>query len=108
MAVDGFNFTYRSFAKSKLTELPFQPTLGRVVLILDGSFPYKAQAKLEEAKSFHLLMLILMVHGHPYCKENKWLEPYLKSQGGFVDAIFLTRDRLTINNPDIFPWPIGP
>ena len=53
-------------------------------------------------------MLILMVHGHPDCKENKWLEPYLKSQGGFVDAIFLTRDRITINNPDIFPWPIGP
>ena len=99
--INGVNFTYRSGSQ----RAPFSTNEKNIaVLVLDGSNQKQAQDKLDFLKPIH--RLILVVHGSPDCR-NEWLVPQLKSRGGSVDAIFLTRDSVAVDDHEIFRWPMG-
>ncbi|KAJ8262366.1 hypothetical protein GJAV_G00165610 [Gymnothorax javanicus] len=51
----------------------------------------------------HVAVVML---GNERC-HNDWLRPYLRSQGGFIDLLFLVYDSPWASEPDVLQWPLG-
>lgn len=102
--LNGANFTYRS------GPVAFRPSSRYIIVVFDGSseaLQKEAQKKLNDLRSSQQIdRIVLVVLGNPDC-HNDWMSSYLRSRGGFIDAIFLIRGSTFVDNTEIFPWPIG-
>ncbi len=104
--VNGINFTFQS-GKSEI--ISYSPNL---VLIIDGSS--SQQLKQEKMWLNDILIshtpktLFLVILGDSDCSKNQWIIPYLFSNGGSIDAVFIVRrDKLITDESEIFQWPLG-
>jgi hypothetical protein len=105
--VNGINFTFQS-GKSEI--ISYSPNL---VLIIDGSS--SQQLKQEKMWLNDILIshtpktLFLVILGDiSDCSKNQWIIPYLSSNGGSIDAVFIVRrDKLITDESEIFQWPLG-
>lgn len=102
--VNGINFSFQS-GKSEI--ISYSPNL---VLIIDGS---SSQLKREKMWLNDILIshtpktLFLVILGDGDCSKNQWIIPYLSSNGGSIDAVFIVRDKLITDESEIFQWPLG-
>ena len=103
--MNGINFTFQS-GKSEI--ISYSPNL---VLIIDGSS--SQQLKQEKMWLNDILIshtpktLFLVILGDGNCSKNQWIIPYLSSNGGSIDAVFIVRDKLVTDESEIFQWPLG-
>ncbi|XP_036614331.1 ribitol-5-phosphate xylosyltransferase 1 [Trichosurus vulpecula] len=91
----------------------FSVEVDNVVLILNGREDTKisfatqwllyTKTLLEARKLQHVAVVLL---GNEHCN-NKWINPYLKKNGGFVELLFVIYDSPWINEEDVFQWPLG-
>ena len=51
--------------------------------------------------------LLLVLIGRENCN-NDWIYPYMKSNGGVIDKLFIVYDTVVVNEVDIYQWPLGP
>ncbi|XP_051856680.1 ribitol-5-phosphate xylosyltransferase 1 [Antechinus flavipes] len=84
-----------------------------VVLVLNGREDTKISfatqwllytKTLVEARKLQHVAVVLL--GNEQCN-NKWIYPYLKKNGGFVELLFVIYDNPWINEEDVFQWPLG-
>ncbi len=102
--VDGLSFTYQSGDSQAF------PTSQNVVLVVDGS----STPNQKETESWLKRMLLshsprtlfLVILGNKNCS-NQWIVPYLVSNGGPINAVFITGDSLLTDRKEIFPWVLG-
>ncbi|XP_023423421.2 ribitol-5-phosphate xylosyltransferase 1 isoform X3 [Cavia porcellus] len=84
-----------------------------VVLVLNGREKAKvlyatqwllyAQNLVLSQKLQHVAVVLL---GNEHC-DNDWVAQFLKSNGGFVELLFITYDSPWVNDVDVFQWPLG-
>ncbi|NXY85326.1 RXLT1 xylosyltransferase, partial [Alcedo cyanopectus] len=84
-----------------------------VVLVLNGRESSKVahatrwlqftQTLVQTHKLQHVAVVLL---GNEQC-QNRWIQPYMKREGGFVNLLFVTYDCTFVNQEDIFQWPLG-
>ncbi len=103
--VNGINFTFQS-GKSEI--ISYSPNL---VLIIDGSSQLKREKEkmwLDDILISHTpKTLFLVILGDHDCSKNQWIIPYLSSNGGSIDAVFIVRNKLITDENEIFQWPLG-
>lgn len=107
--VDGLNFTFIPLSTGKRRIVPSSQ---HVVLVMDGSSPAeqeKTEVLLRRAQRFLLETVLLLVHAASNCTDSvhEWLSPYLKSRGGFIDAVLLVGKASAVDNHYFFHWPLG-
>jgi len=54
----------------------------------------------------NLRTLAVVLLGDERCNNN-WILPYMKSNGGPVDFVFLTYDSTLVDNENFYQWPLG-
>lgn len=91
----------------------FSADANNVVLVLNGREKAKvsyatqwllyAQNLVQSQKLQHVAVVLL---GNEHCN-NDWMTQFLKSNGGFVELLFITYDSPWINDVDVFQWPLG-
>ncbi|XP_071494733.1 ribitol-5-phosphate xylosyltransferase 1-like [Diadema antillarum] len=81
-----------------------------VVLILNGrsrDTVYHTKTWLDHLASYpRLARVVLMLIGNEQC-QNDWVLPYMKSNGGRIDLLFIVYDTKIVNGQDILQWPLG-
>ncbi|XP_022201765.2 ribitol-5-phosphate xylosyltransferase 1 [Nilaparvata lugens] len=81
-----------------------------LVLVLNGRAPQKvvlAKQWLDYLHNFkYLTTLIIVLHANEQC-DNEWILPYMKSNNGKIDAVFLTYDSTLVDDKEFFQWPLG-
>ena len=102
--VEGLNFTYKTGKREALS------TSQNVVLVVDGSTIPNQKETESWVKSVLLshtpMTLFLVLLGNNNCS-NRWILPYLASNGGPISAVFIVGDSSIIDHKEIFPWPLG-
>ncbi|XP_021097149.1 transmembrane protein 5 isoform X1 [Heterocephalus glaber] len=91
----------------------FSADVNNVVLVLNGREKAKvfyatqwllyAQNLVQSQKLQHVAVVLL---GNEHC-DNDWMAQFLKSNGGFVELLFIIYDSPWINDADVFQWPLG-
>ncbi|XP_044533448.1 ribitol-5-phosphate xylosyltransferase 1 [Gracilinanus agilis] len=91
----------------------FSSEIKNVVLVLNGREAAKisfatqwllyTKTLVDTQKLQHVAVVLL---GSEQCN-NKWIDPYLKRNGGFVELLFIIYDSPGINEEDVFQWPLG-
>jgi hypothetical protein len=51
--------------------------------------------------------LLLILIGKESC-DDAWIRPYMKSNGGVIDKLFIVYDSNVVDEVDIYQWPLGP
>ena len=81
-----------------------------LVLVLNGREPEKVQAATRWLDYLPqlpgLVNVAVVLLGNEQC-HNQWLQPYLRSKGGPVKAVFLVYDSPEVDDENFFQWPLG-
>ncbi|KAM6945971.1 ribitol-5-phosphate xylosyltransferase 1 [Aplochiton taeniatus] len=84
-----------------------------VVLVLNGREQQKISYATRWLEHVHALAqartvahVAVVLLGSERCT-NDWISPYLRSNGGVVDLLFLVYDSPWVNDKDVFQWPLG-
>ena len=102
---NGVTFTFQS-GKSEISSYS-----SNLVLIIDGSSQLKQKKEemwLNDRLNSHTpKTLFIVILGDHNCTNNQWIIPYLSSNGGSIDAVFIVRDPFIKDDNEVFPWPLG-
>lgn len=103
--VNGVTFTFQSGISEMVSYS------SNLVLIMDGSSQRKQKKEkmwIDDILISHTpKTLFLVILGDNNCSNNQWIIPYLSSNGGSFDAVFIVRDQFITNESQVFQWPLG-
>ncbi|KAL1110581.1 hypothetical protein AAG570_008109, partial [Ranatra chinensis] len=102
------NFIYRGGPGFIQTTVP--QDVEYLVIVLNG----RTQNDVKKSKLWidylprleKLKKTAIMLLGNEQC-DNDWIKPYMRSNGGLVDVLFLVYDSPVVNNNDVYQWPLG-
>jgi hypothetical protein len=81
-----------------------------LVLILNGREQSKielAQLWLDYLPNYELLQNVaVMLLGNEQC-DNDWIKPYLATNGGRVQFVFIVYDSPDVDDYNFYQWPLG-
>lgn len=108
LSTDDINFTFRWGPGIIQSTVPTDTE--NLVLVLNG----RAQEKISTAKQWlqylekypNLKHSIVILLGDEKCN-NSWIVPFMRSNGGRIDAVFMVYDSPLVDDKDFFQWPLG-
>ena len=104
------NFVFHFRTGPMLTPQTVSSDTVHAVLFINGREPGKVKFAItwldsirgmENLKNFAVVLL-----GNEQCN-NKWLMPYMKINGGFINFAFIIYDVPYIDDKNFHPWPLG-
>ncbi|KAK3927048.1 Ribitol-5-phosphate xylosyltransferase 1 [Frankliniella fusca] len=108
LTTDDINFTFRWGPGVIQSTVPTNTE--NLVLVLNGRAPEKistAKQWIHYLKKYpRLKHTIIVLLGDEQCN-NSWIVPYLRSNGGPIDAVFLVYDSTLVDDVEVFQWPLG-
>lgn len=108
LTTDDISFTFRWGPGVIQSTVP--ANIENLVLVLNGRAPDKistAKQWIKYLKKYPKLKhTIVVLLGDEQCN-NSWIVPYLQSNGGPLDAVFLVYDSTLVDDREVFQWPLG-
>ena len=104
------NFVFHFRTGPMLTTQTLSSDTAHAVLFINGREPGKVKFAMtwldsvqgmEKLRNFAVVLL-----GDEQCN-NKWLMPYMKINGGFINFAFIIYDVPYIDDKNFHPWPLG-